>query len=84
MSTCSICGAVTDSEADLVVHAKSAHKTVNTSTDFETTLNPEVRNPGLVCALCGLRFATPRELAAHNLGPHPRGTEVHHSEPIPG
>jgi hypothetical protein len=66
---CPICGAPEGSPARLVEHLRTAHKHDDPARDVE--MNPEAHTPGVVCALCGERFATPKELAAHNLRPHP-------------
>jgi hypothetical protein len=66
--TCAICGAPEASAAALVEHMRIAHAHDDPAKDVE--MNPESRTPGLVCALCGRRFATPMALADHNLQPH--------------
>ncbi len=66
---CPICGAPEGSPASLVEPMRTAHKHDDPAQDVE--MNLEAHTPGLVCALCGHRFATPKQLAEHNLRPHP-------------
>jgi Zinc finger, C2H2 type/C2H2-type zinc finger len=67
--TCTICGAPFGSISELVLHMNSSHKDAPASADLE--FNPEARQEGLLCALCGQRFPTRQALAMHNLQPHP-------------
>ncbi len=68
--TCGTCGAPLGNAAELVEHAKTAHKGENPSASLE--MNPEAHRAGLVCALCGGRFPNAHALAEHNLHPHSR------------
>lgn len=67
---CAQCGASFSSATQLIEHTNERHGAV----DREATLamNPEASRAGLVCALCGKRFADRQALAQHNLSPHYR------------
>lgn len=65
---CADCGGTFASAADLVAHVKKAHGSIRP--DESMAMNPESANPGLVCALCGVRFPTRESLARHNVRPH--------------
>jgi len=80
--TCPICGAPEGSAASLVQHMNTAHKRDDPAKDVE--MNPEAHRPGLMCALCGRRFATPKALAEHNLRPHPNLPGPQPSGPVEG
>jgi len=73
-ATCPICGAPEASPASLVEHLRVAHPSTDLAADIDQ--NPEAHTPGVVCAHCGRRFRSPRELARHNLGPEPRERRV--------
>jgi Zinc finger, C2H2 type len=62
---CSTCGAMFGSPAELVRHTRSNHRAREER--YSNPLNPEAERPGYVCGLCGLRYATPELLQAHNL-----------------
>jgi C2H2 type zinc finger protein len=66
--TCTVCGAPLAGPIELVLHRRAEHKGASASADLE--MNPEAHRAGLVCALCGRRFASAQSLAAHNLAPH--------------
>jgi uncharacterized C2H2 Zn-finger protein len=68
---CPDCGASFASAADLVTHMNEAHHGGDSKESLG--MNPESEHAGLVCALCGERFATREALAQHNLRPHYRG-----------
>jgi uncharacterized C2H2 Zn-finger protein len=70
---CADCGAWFAASSDLVQHMRTAHPGGDPDASF--AMNPESEKPGLVCALCGARFRTRRELARHNSVPH--GPAVH-------
>jgi hypothetical protein len=77
---CSDCGAYVASAAELVEHVKTAHGQVRSEESLAT--NAESHVPGYQCSLCGRRFASPQELAAHTLRPHPAPRHV--GRPTPG
>jgi hypothetical protein len=67
---CAGCAGSFATPADLVLHVKKAHSGGDPRASL--SMNPESSTPGVVCALCGRRFASPRALARHALSPHPR------------
>ncbi len=71
---CAQCEAVFASPAELIAHQKHAHAHEDPAESLET--NPEAHTPGLLCAICGLRFRNARALAAHNLLPHVHDAEI--------
>ncbi|HTT15615.1 MAG TPA: C2H2-type zinc finger protein [Thermoplasmata archaeon] len=68
---CADCGATFGSPAELVRHVEHDHHGGDAVASME--MNPESDTQGLVCALCGRRFADRNALAHHNLKPHYRG-----------
>jgi uncharacterized C2H2 Zn-finger protein len=70
---CADCGATFANPAELVAHVKKAHGTINPAESL--AMNPESHTPGLVCALCGIRFPNREALARHSLRPHYRTNE---------
>lgn len=79
--TCAMCGVSKGSKAALVEHVRTAHQHDDPASSIE--VNPEAHAPGLVCALCGLRFPTARSLLDHNLKPHPKPRENRWHGPSP-
>jgi len=75
---CAYCDGWFASPADLVGHVKAEHAGGDPGSSL--AMNPESRTPGVVCAMCGRRFTTPRALARHSLNPHPRPTRP--AEPV--
>jgi hypothetical protein len=65
---CADCGATFGSPAELVEHMNTVHGGGDAEASLE--MNPEASRAGVMCALCGKRFATGRALARHNLQPH--------------
>lgn len=68
--TCADCGGSFGSPARLVGHMKKAHAGGDARASLAS--NPESQIPGVVCALCGRRFANQEALMKHNLKPHYR------------
>lgn len=66
---CSYCAGSFATPAELVLHVRKDHSGGDSRTSL--AMNPESRKSGVVCALCGRRFANPRALARHALSPHP-------------
>ncbi|MGA8302274.1 MAG: C2H2-type zinc finger protein [Thermoplasmata archaeon] len=66
---CASCGGYFASPSELLAHTKKAHPTHDSSESL--AMNPESLEPGLVCALCGVRFRDSEALARHNVSPHP-------------
>jgi hypothetical protein len=71
---CADCGASFGSPAELVLHMREAHSGGDSRASL--LMNPESTTPGLVCALCGKRFANREVLAKHNLVPHYRSNRT--------
>jgi Zinc finger, C2H2 type len=76
---CADCGGYFASAAELTTHVKTAHGTVHPAESLAT--NPASETPGYTCGLCGHTFATPKELAAHDLKPHPEARRRPTSSP---
>ncbi len=77
---CPQCNAPFGSAADLVEHTRTGHAAEPVTPDERTG---STAGPWLRCALCGARFRSPLELAAHNSQPHPSRRYVPWPGPSP-
>jgi uncharacterized C2H2 Zn-finger protein len=77
---CASCGAYFGSPADLLAHTKKAHASHDSRESL--AMNPESLEPGLVCALCGVRFRDSEALARHNVSPHYRTNRSVRKAPV--